>query len=132
MECMLDTNICIYLIKKKPQGVLKKLLEYKMSEVCISSITVAELDYGVEKSSLPEQNRDALNEFLAPFEIMPFDDRAAEAYGRIRAYLERKGTPIGSMDMLIAAHAQSLGVPLVTNNVKEFKRVPHLQVHNWA
>ncbi len=103
-----------------------------MSEVCISSITVAELDCGVEKSALPEQNRDALNEFLAPFEIMPFDDRAAEAYGRIRADLERRGTPIGSMDMLIAAHAQSLGVPLVTNNVKEFKRVPYLQVQNWA
>jgi tRNA(fMet)-specific endonuclease VapC len=86
----------------------------------------------VEKSTLPDKNRDALDEFLTPFEIMPFDDRAAEVYGRIRTVLERKGTPIGSMDMLIAAHALSLGVALVTNNAKEFKRVPHLQVVNWV
>lgn len=132
MHCLLDTNICIYLIKKKPLKVLKKLSEYAVSDIGISSITVAELLYGVDKSSLPERNRDALDGFLAPFEIMPFDDRAAEVYGRIRAELERKGTPIGSMDMLIAAHALSLGVTLVTNNSKEFKRVPHLQVANWV
>ena len=132
MNCLLDTNICIYLIKKKPLKVLKKLSEYAVSDIGISSITVAELLYGVEKSSLQERNRDALNGFLAPFEIMPFDDLAAEVYGRIRAGLERKGTPIGSMDMLIAAHALSLGVTLVTNNTKEFKRVPHLQVANWV
>ena len=132
MHCLLDTNICIYLIKKKPLGVLKKLAEHKISEVGISAITVAELEYGVAKSTLPDQNRDALDEFLAPFEIIPFDDRAALEYGRIRAHLERKGTLIGSMDMLIAAHAQSLGVTLVTNNAKEFKRVPHLQVENWV
>lgn len=132
MHCLLDTNICIYIIKKKPPGVLKKLAAHAMSDVGISSITVAELVYGVEKSSLPDKNRDALDEFLSPFEIMPFDDRAAEVYGRIRTLLERKGTPIGSMDMLIAAHALSLGVTLVTNNAKEFKRVPHLQVANWV
>jgi len=132
VNCLLDTNICIYLIKKKPLKVLKKLSEYAVSDIGISSITVAELLYGVEKSSLQERNRDALNGFLAPFEIMPFDDLAAEVYGRIRAGLERKGTPIGSMDMLIAAHALSLGVTLVTNNTKEFKRVPHLQVANWV
>jgi tRNA(fMet)-specific endonuclease VapC len=132
MKCLLDTNICIYLIRKKPPKVLKKLSEYAVSDIGISSITVAELLYGVEKSSLPERNRDALDGFLAPFEIMPFDDRAAEIYGCIRAGLERKGTPIGSMDMLIAAHAFSLGVTLVTNNAKEFKRVPRLQVANWV
>ncbi|MBM4311144.1 MAG: type II toxin-antitoxin system VapC family toxin [Deltaproteobacteria bacterium] len=132
MHCLLDTDICIYIIKKKPQGVLKKLAEHAVSDIGISSITVAELLYGVEKSAMPDKNRDALDEFLAPFEIMPFDDRAAEVYGRIRAVLERKGTPIGSMDMLIAAHALSLGVMLVTNNAKEFKRVPHLQVANWV
>lgn len=132
MRCMLDTNICIYLIKKKPPGVLKKLAEHKISEVGISAITVAELEYGVEKSAQTDKNRDALAEFLAPFEIMPFDERASLEYGRIRAHLERKGTLIGSMDMLIAAHAQSLGVTLVTNNAKEFKRVPHLQVENWV
>jgi tRNA(fMet)-specific endonuclease VapC len=132
VQCMLDTNICIYLIKKKPQGVLNKLAEHKISEVGISAITVVELEYGVAKSALPDKNRDALDEFLAPFEIAPFDDRAAQEYGRIRAHLERKGTLIGSMDMLIAAHAQSLGVTLVTNNAKEFKRVPHLQVENWV
>ena len=132
MKCLLDTNICIYLIRKKPPKVLKKLSDYSVSDIGISSITVAELLYGVEKSSLPERNRDALDGFLAPFEIMPFDDRAAEVYGRIRAGLERKGTPIGSMDMLIAAHALSLGVTLVTNSAKEFKRVPRLQVANWV
>ncbi len=110
MHCMLDTTICIYLIKKK----------------------LAELEYGVEKSALPDKNRDALDTFLAPFEIMPFDDRAALEPGRIRAGLERKGKLIGSMDMLIAAHAQSLGVTLVTNNPKEFKLVPHLRVENWV
>jgi tRNA(fMet)-specific endonuclease VapC len=129
---MLDTNICIYLIKKQPIGVLKKLAEHKISEVGISAITVAELEYGVDKSALPDKNRDALAEFLAPFEIMPFDERASIEYGRIRAFLERKGKLIGAMDMLIAAHAQSLGVTLVTNNAKEFKRVPHLQVENWV
>jgi len=132
MHFLLDTDICIYIIKKKPQGVLKKLAEHAVSDIGISSVTVAELFYGVEKSARPDKNRDALDEFLAPFEIMPFDDRAAEVYGRIRAVLERKGTPIGSMDMLIAAHALSLGVTLVTNNAKEFKRVPHLQVANWV
>ena len=132
MKCLLDTNICIYLIRKKPPKVLKKLFEYAVSDIGISSITVAELLYGVEKSALPERNRDALDGFLAPFEIMPFDDRAAEVYGRIRAGLESKGMPIGSMDMLIAAHALSLGVALVTNNAKEFKRVPRLQVANWV
>jgi tRNA(fMet)-specific endonuclease VapC len=132
VHCMLDTNICIYLIKKKPQGVLNKLAEHKISEVGISAITVAELEYGVAKSALPDKNRDALDGFLAPFEIAPFDDRAAQEYGRMRAHLERKGTLIGAMDMLIAAHAQSLGVMLVTNNAKEFKRVPHLQVENWV
>lgn len=132
MHCLLDTNICIYLIKKKPRGVLKKLAEHKISEVGISAITVAELECGVAKSALPDKNRDALDGFLAPFEIAPFDDRAAQEYGRIRAHLERKGTLIGAMDMLIAAHAQSLGVTLVTNNAKEFKRVPHLQVENWV
>jgi len=132
VHCMLDTNICIYLIKKKPRSVLEKLAQHKISEVGISAMTVAELEYGVSKSALPDKNRDALDEFLAPFEIVPFDDRAAQEYGRIRAHLERKGTLIGSMDMLIAAHAQSLGVMLVTNNAKEFKRVPHLQVENWV
>ncbi len=132
MHCLLDTDICIYIIKKKPQGVINKLAEYAVSDIGISSVTVAELFYGVEKSARPDKNRDALDEFLTPFEIMPFDDRAAEVYGRIRAVLERKGTPIGSMDMLIAAHALSLGVMLVTNNAKEFKRVPHLQVANWV
>lgn len=132
MPYMLDTNICIYLIKKKPQKVLTCLAEHNISDVCVSSITVAELEYGVEKSSLPSQNRDALSEFIAPLEIMAFDDRAAESYGRLRAHLERRGTPIGSMDMLIAAHALSRGVTLVTNNVREFKRVPNLLLENWT
>ena len=109
MRFMLDTNICIYIIKKKPIKVINKLRMFSISDMGISSITLSELEYGIAKSSRPDQNRDALNNFLAPLEIIPYDDRAAFHYGEIRTYLERIGEPIGSMDMLIAAHARSLG-----------------------
>ena len=132
MRYMLDTNICIYVIKHKPESVFRKLKKIKPEDVCISSITYAELAYGFEKSSQPERNRLALSMMLSSIEIVAFDDAAADEYGEIRAGLERKGTPIGSLDILIAAHARSLGCTLVTNNTKEFCRVEGLEVVNWV
>ncbi len=132
MRFMLDTNMCIYIIKRKPSQVLKKLEGIEISDVAISSITLAELEYGVVKSSRPEQNRDALSGFLSPLEILPFDDRAAFHYGKIRTYLESNGQVIGAMDMLIASHAISLSLVLVTNNIREFERIPELQRENWV
>jgi tRNA(fMet)-specific endonuclease VapC len=132
MKYMLDTNTCIYIIKKHPERVLKKLLKLRVGDVCISSITLSELMYGVKKSHYQQKNKEALQEFTSPFEIMSFDEEAAEHYGDIRAYLEKKGTPIGALDMLIGAHARCLGLILVTNNQKEFSRVPHLKTDDWV
>ena len=132
MRYMLDTNICIYLIKNKSECVLKKLQEHEYSEICISSVTYAELVHGVEKSQAVEKNRLALAILLANIEIMNFDTLAAEEYGKIRADLEKAGTPIGPMDMMIAGHAKSLGYTIVTNNTKEFMRVSGLLIENWA
>ena len=132
MRFMLDTNICIYIIKKKPLKVLERLRTLNVTDVAISSITLSELEYGVAKSSQPEQNRDALSAFLVPLEIIPFDQRAAYHYGEIRTFLEKKGIVIGAMDMLIASHAVSLSVTLVTNNMREFKRIPELRLENWV
>ena len=129
---MLDTNICIYLIKHKPPQVFEKLQEHNPDEICISAITYAELVHGVEKSKAVERNRLALTILLSNIEILDFDMKAAEEYGRIRADLEKKGTPIGSLDMMIAGHAKSLGYTVVTNNVGEFKRVEGLQHENWV
>ena len=137
MRFMLDTNsaftsMCIYIIKRKPHQVLERLERIEISDVAISSITLAELEYGVVKSSRPEQNRDALSGFLSPLEILPFDDRAAFQYGKIRTYPESNGQVIGAMDMLIASHAISLSLVLVTNNIREFERIPELQLENWV
>lgn len=132
MRYILDTNICIYAIKQKPVIVFKRLLEHKPEEICISSITYSELVYGVEKSQAKERNRIALILLLSRIDIVDYDTRAAESYGCIRAELERNGTPIGSMDTMIAAHAKSLNYVLVTNNTREFERVSGLQVENWA
>ena len=132
MRYMLDTNICIYLIKKKPAGVIQRLKSLRISDVSLSSITLAELEYGVEKSQRPDQNRWALPEFLSPLDILSFDDDAAQRYGAIRSRLEKSGNVIGSMDILIAAHALSLGAVLVTNNAAEFRRVEELTVENWV
>lgn len=129
---MLDTDICIYIIKKKPGHVIERLNKSNISDIGISSITLNELEYGAVKSSRPAQNKLALSEFLAPIEILPYDDMAAQEYGQICVHLERKGTLIGSMDMLIAAHARSINCILVTNNEQEFTRVPFLQIDNWA
>lgn len=129
---MLDTNICIYVIKHKPETVFQKLQNINPEDVCISSVTYAELVHGIEKSAAVEKNRLALSMLLANMEILDFDVDAADCYGKIRAALEKKGTPIGPLDMMIAAHAQSLGYTVVTNNMKEFSRVSALQIENWV
>ena len=132
MRYMLDTNICIYAIKHKPEKVFVRLQAIEPKDVCISSVTYAELVHGVEKSSAVERNRLALSVLLSNIEIMSFDVSAADEYGKIRADLEKKGTPIGPLDMMIAGHAKALGYTVVTNNEKEFSRVEGLKIENWA
>ncbi len=129
---MLDTNICIFAIKKRPEKVLSRLQTHKPAEICISSITYAELCHGVEKSQAKARNRLALTLFLSSISILPFDELAAWEYGKVRAVLEQQGTPIGPLDTQIAAHAKSLDMTLVTNNTREFKRVTGLKVEDWA
>ena len=132
MEYLLDTNICIYIIKKKPAKVFEKFKNLTIGDVGISSITLAELHYGIEKSSNSEKNRNALEKFLTPIEIIDYGYEATVEYGKIRSELEKKGVPIGPLDMLIASHAKSLDVILVTNNVREFERIAGLRIENWA
>lgn len=132
MKYLLDTNICIYLIRQRPASVIREMARQQVGDVGLSSITVAELQYGVMKSAQVERNQSALVQFLAPLVIVNFDAAAATAYGNVRALLERNGTPIGSLDTLIAAHALSLDVTLVTNNEREFSRVPRLKLANWT
>ena len=129
---MLDTNICIYIIKNKPQCVREKFIEFDIGALMISSITVSELYYGVYKSLHVEKNLLALEHFLKPFDIVDYDFLASIEYGKIRADLEKKGTVIGGLDMQIAAHAKSLDSILVTNNLKEFNRVKNLKLDNWV
>jgi len=132
MEFMLDTNTCVYIIKRKPPDIIERFKRTEISQIGILSITLSELVYGVAKSSRPEQNQIALTQFVAPLEILPYGDDAAQYYGDLRVYLEKQGTPIGSLDMLIAAHALSIACTLVTNNEKEFIRIPELKIDNWA
>jgi tRNA(fMet)-specific endonuclease VapC len=132
MRYLLDTNICIYLIKQKPQKVLDKFQTLTISDVGISSITVTELEYGVAKSQQQEKNRIALMQFMLPLEIVEFNQASATIYGSIRSDLESRGLIIGAMDMLIASHSLSLGVTLVTNNVREFSRISTLLLENWV
>lgn len=129
---MLDTNICIYIIKNKPQSVKKKFQEFHIGELCISSITVSELMYGVYKSQHVEKNLKAIEGFLMPFDIVDYNYTASIEYGKIRADLERKGKVIGNMDMQIAGHVLALDMVLVTNNMKEFERVEGLVLENWV
>jgi tRNA(fMet)-specific endonuclease VapC len=112
--------------------VLKKFESLSPGDAAISSITLAELYYGIMKSSDPRKNQEALDKFLIPLEILDFEYAATIEYGKIRADLEKKGTPIGSLDMLIASHAKSLNLTLVTNNEKEFERIPDLKIENWT
>lgn len=132
MRYMLDTNICIYAIKNKPKEVCERLKEHELQEICISSITYAELMHGVEKSQAVEKNRIALSLLLAGMDVLDFDTNAAEEYGKIRASLEKKGLIIGPLDMMIAGHARSMGYTVVTNNVREFERIEGLNVENWV
>ena len=132
IKFLLDTNICIYIIKKKPVEVIKRLQSHELSEIGISSITLSELEYGVSKSLSIEQNKMALAQFLAPIEIISYDDLAADKYGSIRSNLEKSGTPIGPLDTLIGAHAMALDCILVTNNVREFERIEGLKIESWV
>jgi len=129
---LLDTNICIYIIKKKPPSVLKRLKKRAISDVHISAITVAELEYGAARSQFPEKNKIALIEFLSLFTLLSFDDHDAVEFGEIKAGLARQGQLIGPMDLLIAAQAKSRKLILVTNNTKEFERVAGLKIENWT
>lgn len=131
MKYLLDTNICIYLIKEKSEKLLKKLQTKDINDIGISSLTQAELEYGVFKSQRQSQNKLALLEFLAPITIIPFGEGEAERYGEIRASLEKSGKTIGNMDLLIGAHALSKNLTLVTNNEKEFNRIVGLVIENW-
>lgn len=132
MIFLLDTNTCIYLIRERPPEVLRRFEEHAVGDIGVSSVTAAELHFGVQSSQRPAQNLRALEQFLLPLAVVEFGHSAAAAYGRIRASLEGRGTPIGPLDTLIAAHALSLGLTLVTNNEREFTRVPDLEVENWA
>ena len=132
MSHLLDTDICIALIRSRSPLIAERLRQQEVGTVALSAITVAELAYGAGKSSRPAENRRALDQFLHPFVIAPFDLAATAAYGRLRADLERRGTPIGPLDCLIAAHALSLGHTLVTANEREFGRIPDLTIENWT
>ena len=131
MRYMLDTNICIGLIRQNSPVLIERLTACTPGEVGVSSITIAELAYGVQKSSQTQQNMQALEQFLLPFEMADFDQPASLAYGMIRAMLEQTGNIIGAMDMLIGAHAFSLEATLVTNNTNEFQRIPNLNIEDW-
>ncbi|MEA3386054.1 MAG: type II toxin-antitoxin system VapC family toxin [Thermodesulfobacteriota bacterium] len=132
MNYLIDTNICIYIMNNHPPEVLQKFKRIGVGEVGISSITVSELHYGACKSSYIKRNIQRLDEFLNPFEILSYDDNASRYYGQIRSQLEKKGKIIGPLDMLIAAHALSNKLILITNNIKEFSRIKVLQVENWV
>ena len=132
MKYMLDTNICIFIIKHQPENVIRKFMEQEPDDICISAITYAELSHEVEKSQAREKNRIALMVLLSEIQIVPFDDLAVQVYGVVRAELQKKGTPIGPLDTLIAAHAKALNLTLVTNNTKEFARVEGLTLEDWV
>lgn len=132
MAYLLDTNICIYLLKEQPSKLKLKFSSVQSTDLYLSSITIAELEFGVAKSTQAEKNSEALKVFLSSFQIIDFDSRAARQYGLIRALLEKQGTPIGANDMLIAAIAKSLDLTLVTNNEKEFARINGLKIENWT
>jgi len=136
MKCksiyLLDSNICIYTINKRPIEVIEKVKAFRNDEICISSITISELEYGIQKSKIKSNSREALIKFLVPFEILNYDSCDAYEYGKIRAFLESKGKLIGPYDLQIAAQAISRNLILVTNNVKEFSRIPELRIENWV
>ncbi|MFM9863747.1 MAG: type II toxin-antitoxin system VapC family toxin [Micropepsaceae bacterium] len=128
---MLDTNICIYVMKKQPPELRDKF-NALAEQLCISSITLGELHFGAEKSARRAENLLAIENFVARLEVLPFAKKAAAHYGQLRAELERAGTPCGPHDMQIAAHARSEGLIVVTNNLREFSRMPGVRVENWT
>ncbi len=132
MKYLIDTNICIYIMNKRPVAVIEKFKKFEIGEIGISTITVSELQYGAAKSTYRKENEVRLEQFLAPLEILTYDQTAARVYGDIRFQLEKRGQPIGPLDLLIAAHAVSQNLVLVTNNIKEFDRIKKLKVENWA
>ena len=132
VKILLDTDICIYAINHRNPETLGRLRGFDAGDVGISAVTYAELRFGIENSARPARNLDVLERFVLPLEIVAFDADAARHYGRIRAVLKRAGTPTGGNDLMIAAHALSLGAALVTNNVREFARVSGLQVEQWS
>jgi len=131
VKILLDTDICIYAINRKRPEILERVRDYQIGEVGISSITYAELRFGVENSNRVDDNMGRLERFVLPLEIIPFDAEAGRHYGRIRTDLKRAGNPIGSNDLLIAAHVLSLEATLVTNNIREFERVAGLRIEKW-
>jgi tRNA(fMet)-specific endonuclease VapC len=132
MKYLIDTNICIYIMNKRPVSVIEKFKTIEPYEIGISSITVSELRYGVAKSTQKIENAKRLSDFLMPFEILPYDSEAASAYGDIRSQLEQTGQTIGPLDLLIGAHALSRDLIIITNNTKEFSRIERLAVENWV
>lgn len=132
MRYLLDTNICVYLIRQKSLKIIQHLTALAINDVGLPSIVVAELQYGVQKSADPHKNQQALLQFLTPYGIVDFDESAAIAYGQIRVDLEQRGLPIGPLDLLIAAQALSRNLILVTNNTREFTRIAPLQVEDWS
>ena len=132
MTYLLDTNTCIYIINSKPPSVVKRIRTKQPEDVGISTITIAELQYGVQRSKFPDRNRIALMQFLLPFSVVEFGESAAAMYGSIRTALEASGKPIGAMDLLLAAQARAHDLVLVTNNEKEFRRVEGLRIENWV
>ena len=132
MPYLLDTNICVYIIRGRRREVVERFQQSALSDLLISSVTTAELYFGIEKSERREHNLEVLETFLLPITVQPFEGDAPKVYGKLRATLERQGTPIGPLDTLIAAHALSLGATLVTNNTREFERVPELKLEDWT
>lgn len=131
LRYMLDTSICIYVLRQRPPGV-RDAFNRHSEHLCVSSVLLAELLYGAEESARPDHDRDTVERFVPRLDVVAFDARAAAHYGQLRAELEREGRPIGAYDLMIAAHARSLGLRLVTNNKCEFERVPGLLLENWV
>ncbi|MGM0454329.1 MAG: type II toxin-antitoxin system tRNA(fMet)-specific endonuclease VapC [Thermodesulfobacteriota bacterium] len=131
MNYLIDTNICIYIMNQRPREILDKCRQFQPGDIAVSAITVSELQYGAAKSSSPSKNQARLDEFLLPFEILPYDAEVAKAYGTIRSRLEKQGKSTGPLDFLIAAHALSRDLILVTNNEKEFAGIQNLRIENW-
>jgi tRNA(fMet)-specific endonuclease VapC len=132
IKYLIDTNICIYIMNKRPIGIIHKFKQFDVGEIGVSTITVSELQYGVAKSKNRRSNEQRVEEFLSPLAILPYDEIATTIYGDIRLQLEKSGVPIGPLDLLIAAQGLSRNIVLITNNEKEFKRVHNLKVENWV